>query len=254
MNRRRTEAPSSNLADVVRRLGSPPQHLADERGSLPASSRAKIDCLLREIDETILPRRITLTSGAKVVATLFAGNRRLYQLRPEDDPSRAISRENSDIASLAAAFSQAVGQATSVSVEALGENGPECQSVDSCSVSSLRAELETGEEICAFEALVLALDPLTLAKVDWHRGGDAQAFRGADTWRHILEYCARNLHEGGKPVGSGRGTFDREVKGIAVPIDEAHAIVAGTSEGQGFVCVVPRSEGLRAISTWQTSR
>jgi len=68
------------LRGVIERLTTPREALCEESGLAAPGFKELIECLVREIDETVLPRRLALFSGDDAVATMVVSNRRLLEL------------------------------------------------------------------------------------------------------------------------------------------------------------------------------
>ncbi|WP_238368983.1 hypothetical protein [Heliomarina baculiformis] len=77
-------AGGSRLARALTRLAEPGQGLPSV---VDGGAEAILDVLLKEIDETVMPRRISLLQGADLLIRLVVSNRRLVSTRLPDCPN-----------------------------------------------------------------------------------------------------------------------------------------------------------------------
>ena len=249
-NTESTTSDISRLDRLLRRFSTSAKDLASERGTLPDSPDARLQALLSEIDETVLPRRVNLRAGEQSVARLTISNRRLVAV----DLSGS-SPQQAQLQSTADQFAEGL-------LGIAGTEGPLSVTVDhrpaqsdsleaTCSVSALEAVLGLDTSQSTFERFAQVITPLAIAQSSWPPGPACPGFSGASDWRDLLETYAQEFRNRGKGGRSNAHFEPDETEGVVIPLtDDRILVIAGVAEA-GLAAVLPRTTGLEAIAVWQ---
>lgn len=241
------------LSTAIARLATPHATLSAERQSLPDTPRGRLSALLQEIHETVLPRRITLLQDDTPLAHLTVTNRRLFRVAAAQTP--APDADAQDLQATASALLDLSKQVKSMSTQAVHGGSTNTEGAMGASVEKLRAALGLDDEKNEISHLQGLLAPAALAQMSWTDGPAAYAFSGADTWRDLLEtHAARITHHIATDTVK-KLSATPVTKGMALPLSQDTLLVVACKDRAGVATITPRTEGLKAISTWQiTSR
>lgn len=241
-------ATEDRLGRLLERLSSDPEALAAERQSLPQSAEARLQFLLREIDETVLPRHLDLLAGGKRVARLTVSNRRLIDI---DTPGRASASD--DPQAMAEVFAETLTKlariAGDISLQVTRRTALPSHPEAACSVHTLEQLLGIEPSHIPFERLCRQIEAKALSQLVWANGSDT--LTGAPEWVPALRDIAtryRAMHS--KPRKAPR-IRPMRTEGIAVPLSDDLIIAIVSLAENGLAAVLPRAEGLALIAAWQ---
>lgn len=240
------------LNDVLHRFATPPDRLARKRGTLPDDPRSRLKALLREIDETMLPRRIELHVDGKRLAHLSVCNRRLASVETAAKPAQMPQGGSitSDFAERLVGIATTRGTLTCASARQPDQQ----QAAEfSCSVGRLRAILGLDEQLCEIGRLTEITRPIAIARMSWAGEPAQRDFSGDKTWRPLLKDHARRFrsHAGGRKFDRRPGAGQAE--GIAIPLSAEHLLMVACLADRGIAAILPHATGLKAIISWQTT-
>lgn len=240
------------LDALLRRFATPAGRLARGSAVLPDDPRSRLDALLQEIDEIMLPRRIELHLNGKPLAHLTAFNRRLASveiaLRPLSRPrTEAVAAEFTDQLLEIAAMP---GTLTCSFARLMA--GPRAEE-NTCSVTALKAALGFDPRGCEMTRLTDIMEPIAMAKLSWVGDPGQGSFSGDATWRQALEQHALKFS-----ALTGRKTFNRHngagrAEGLAIPLSAERLVVLARLSDRGFAAILPYEAGLKAIAAWQAA-
>ncbi|SEL90461.1 hypothetical protein SAMN05443999_109120 [Roseovarius azorensis] len=242
----------TRLDDVLRRFATPADRLVRKRGTLPDDPRSRLKALLREIDETVLPRRIELHVNGKRLAHLSVFNRRLASVeiaaRSAPVPQGGIIA--SDFAERLAEIAATRGTLTCVTARQPDQQQP---AEFTCSVGRLRAMLGFDAQLCEIDRLTEIMRPIAIARLSWTGEPAQRDFSGDKIWRPLLEDHARRFHS-----QAGGRKLDRlpragQAEGIAIPLSSEQLLMVACLADRGMAAILPHDAGLKAIVFWQTA-
>ncbi|WP_371224871.1 hypothetical protein [Roseovarius sp. 2305UL8-3] len=96
------------LRNAMERLTTPRETFRDESKVASPDFKELVQCLVREIDETVLPRRLALFSGGHAIATMIASNRRLLELEIDGRKIGTDLGQDASPETVASAYAQAL--------------------------------------------------------------------------------------------------------------------------------------------------
>ncbi|MEM6888976.1 MAG: hypothetical protein AAF636_12640 [Pseudomonadota bacterium] len=240
-----------DLAHILRRLSAGPEDLARERRVLPTGARDRLEVVLREINETVLPRAITVKCSGTALATLFVANRRVFHLQPAAGVLPGVSENSMDTAVIAQQLLDISKSATSIGIETIDRRDHAFTTNQSFSVSALRIALGLDCQDTGASSLDDLLKQHAIAGMRWRAGSKELQFVGAQIWRETMQsHAARMLKIPTSPLLASRSTRSNAV-GLAVPLTQALLLVLARDDEGGFACVVPCEKGFEALGTWQ---
>lgn len=243
---------SPGLGDVLRRLSTNPKLLSQERKSMPADARERLEILLREIDEIVLPRTLWIQANGTDVAALTVANRRLSALTRVDGNSKQIAGESSDANELAMQLLEISKSVTSIRVTPLQSDQPRDEEGSSVSVAALRVALGLDQQVCEIDQLTELLETDAEARLVWTRDYSSPSFTGADTWHASMEVLAKRAMETFNEPDGRSDLKQTSAIGFAMSVSENQILVLACNSNKGLCCIVPKSAGLTAVSNWQT--
>jgi hypothetical protein len=239
-----------NIQETLRRFGTAPDVLAQERRSLPATPRTRLDVLLREIDETVLARNIKLYAHDRHLASLTVSNRRLLrfqgvasedtQPRSEKPTAREFAECLLDIAKTTTRFST-----ENVAKQDKGA-GPET----GCSIAALRSELGLNGGQNTIARLAQLLEKTAAAQLTWTADVESAEYAGDDNLRDFLMNFARAAVEN---MSGPHGALPHAVEpaGLALPVSVKSALVFACDARSGVAAITPLDQGLKTLGDWQ---
>lgn len=240
-----------NLKEVLHRFSTKSSWLAAERQTLPEAPRAQLEVLLREIGETVLPRRIELKAQGVILATLTVSSRRLYAIaRPQQGQSLA---SDVDARVFAAQLLDLSKRATALTTRTIDDPSQISDTGNSCSVAALRSALVIDDRPCDIAHLADLLEPTALAYLTWSGEQAKLVFSGEEAWRGLLQSHAERVIAKLSDAQAVKFPASQDATGIALPISRDRVLIVACKDALGFASVSPVEEGLKAISAWQIS-
>lgn len=249
----RGAAEGSRLTHVIERLAEESPAMARTRRGRAGDGESLLVMLLREIDETVLPRRIVLMSGTQEVAQMAVSNRRLTALRIEGE-TPVGGAEPSDPASAARHFAQRLQAlldrrkqlAMRVDRRPLPGNtdGLSCsaRNIAACIGLSLRPAGGTGEA----RDVLRAIEGMTLAWLcvggksgeDRHRGPE-DLVAGLRAFRAVDQKAAMASIRAQRPAC------------LLLPLPDGRALLRATAGGEQVLALLPGDAVSPAMKAWQ---
>jgi hypothetical protein len=239
------------------RLAATPGQLAAERHAVPDAQHARLLTILREIDETVLPRCVDLCIDRNPVARLTISQRRLVRLELarrgalRADPSvmvRVLADALSALSALPGSMSMVVRR------RAVATPSPET----ACSVAQLRLALAvdlqgqgTAQEAAGLDRLAETLERTAQATCRWTSGQAPLAFAGAPEWTEQLARAADRFRQRSDGGPDNRRFGAQRTQGLAVPLGEGLLLVLAGQGNGGLAAVMPETDGMAAIAHWQ---
>ncbi len=127
------------LRDALVRLALDRDMLLAEKRQTATDDKSLMRLLIREIDDTVLPRKIGLQSGEGIVATLTASNRRMIELQTAG--TTILPEGEAEPNAVVQAYAQAIkalGQGSgSITLQPLGRASQSATNSSACSAASL---------------------------------------------------------------------------------------------------------------------
>ena len=236
---------------LLARLAADPRQLGVERRSLPQGVAPRLAAMLKEIDETVLPRVLCLASNRGEVARLIVSHRRLISV---DLPGRPFSpREDDCLPDLMAARLVEIAEtrADLVLTIARRETVPD-HAETACSLLALTKALETATPQNAFDRLLDQVSAKCQARLLWSATNTQMHFSGAEAWEVPLQTLVANYRAMGRDHQADARVGPLRTEGVAIPVDADRVVVIAVHDKKGFAVVLPRQEGLAMIAAWQS--
>ena len=235
---------------LLRRFAAGPTQLVQDRTEMPTAPDARLYSLLREIDETVLPRRLTVLHDKTPLAELVIANRRLVsaQLIASAQTRSAAQSGLEDVRSCLIAISKSVGILSMVTEL----HTARIPSTDTTwSLAALKAAFNLEDAQACVARLARMIEPVADAYVSWSRSSTPQGGHGSEHIRaflqaHVLRFCSRSKN---RPK-SVRFSADK-VEGVIVPLSAKTVLVLAGVSDCGIAAIVPASEGFTIVSNWQ---
>lgn len=246
---------TDRLLGAIERLILPCEELIDENTLVAHGYKSLIDLLAREIDETVLPRRLALFSGEQAVATLIVSNRRLLQLEIEGKKIKTdtgLDTSPERVANTYAQALQALCARTSPLVLRMVGRASHTSASTACSARHLS---EFSEAPCCknrLKAFLKEIHPLTHG---WLFRSDESEAVAHDPDKTVfkklaaLEQKVDSEHEARNRV-QHLGRNDANLAAFAISTElQAIVVVDGRDR---LIAALPLSEMARAFAHWNT--
>lgn len=237
-----------DLLHAIERLGVEATSLKNERSCLPSDVRGRVDYLLREIEETVVPRRIQVWRQEEVLAQLDVSKRRFVSVALTDPscPQQTVDAYDPDaLADILVYLGQ---RATRIETTRM-QFSIDMQAHESCSAADLRSKLFDQRTASELAALGDLLEQDAVAKLTWRERSQTLNCTGEKSWRELLLEIAKKLRD---QIRFERdGAMNRDVKGLAIPMAQDRILIVGLSTEGGVAAILSRENGMRAIAMWQ---
>ena len=235
---------------LLQRLSAAPHQLAAERRVLPQGAEARLEAMLTEIDEIVLPRVLWLKSGAQDVARLIVSHRRLIDVEMQGQSAAPIAPETlpQHLAARLITIAQGRG-ALSVTVGRRSTQPNHAETA--CSVTSLRQALALVATQTGYDRLLRQLEEQSTALTQWDTTVAGTRFSGQDSWMKPLHAMAARFLEVGRHQHGDARVGPQGTQGAAIPIAGRQLLIMACLEERGFAAVLPFEVGLRIIADWQ---
>ena len=243
-------SPKVQLHDVLQRFAMDARNLADARKSLPSDPAARLTAILQEIDETVLPKCISILSQNEVAGELTVANRRLLRIRVHPQPTCAADPAQGNLAEISGMLLKLAGIGESMSVAS--DRGLQSRSEENAgvSVAALKAEFEKANQHCDVAVFSEILRPVAIACLSWENDLDISGFTGAQQYRDDLENHARQLIRS-LDARHRISHLKRRADGFAMPTGADDLIVSVWNGQNGVAGYVARDAGFQVINDWQ---
>ena len=235
---------TSELKDSLLRLATQPQDLAKERRKLPDNPNERLDRVLQEIEEIVLPRTLWLEADGKDIASLQVANRRLASISTFGADKQTVFSDTDNVQRLANLITKLSKAVTSLRVTGPDQKRSDQEAGHDAAVSALKTALNDQRVNFDIGGLAVCLDEVSTAKFDWTETTANGTFSGDEAWRAQVETAAEKVNEQSENLGG-------QVLGYAIPLNDTVALIIARGSGKGICRVAPLSDGLRAIGEWQ---
>lgn len=240
---------SAKLNATIQRFAAPHDMLASERRILPETPRARLTALLREIEETVMPRRIALCKDGRAIAHMTVSNRRLFKITPNDETAGTANTQ--DVTTLATDLLELSKGVECLAIEAHREEAPNLDGGSGFGADKIEQALGLGADDSDILILTDLLAPIALAQITWTDTPAQHHLSGAETWRSLLKTHAERVTSEIASRNAHKLPSDPGATGMALPLSDETLLVIAWKDTSGVASVAPRDAGLKAISTWQ---
>lgn len=247
----------SRLTEVIGRFARSRTKDGVANGVAPQMSF--VERVLREIDETVLPRRIVVQSGRRVVARLLVSQRRLFAVRIEEKPGDTTGPEPGDPAQAARMFAARLQKAL--------------HGISDMRMTVARSNFEPGTDRvgCSVAGLAFAMG----VRIGQARATDLEALRRvviarADAWLHqrndtgqpeadgdialIAELHLMAAEATARAVQSGaRRRIGANAPSCTLfPVAAGKVALSAQADADLLLAILPEAEIQPLIAAWQT--
>ncbi len=240
----------SRLGDLVHRfvlVGAEAAHdKAGNCGGDPVSAALRL--ILREIDETVLPRYLTVYDSDRPLARLVVSNRRLFALECEGNVATEVP---SDPPAAARVFVQGLrnlaATATILRIRTSGRALEIGHSGVSCSASHLAAAAglsENGGDADRLDAFVDQVKPFCHG---WTRCGAQDNRTGGDS--ELADHLI-GLSETGYGLTKSSRVAPARPECAVVPLPEDVSLVVAADGRRRLIAVIPTETASEVLSVW----
>ena len=259
----------SKLGDVIWRFADNSTRLKKKW----VLSEQKIDSLMlaifREIDETVLPREIALTTNANVVLRLLVASRRLLSLeivgnleQPDQTETGVTetgatgSGDSEDIAQVNANRLQSVlEQSSEIHIQITPRDLVSASNRKSCSAYSLAASVglplraaEPSENINEF---FLNVEKLATASVRFQRKSNQTDKQGNDSLTDLLMTVAERSYGDARKSGPSAGFGAVKPFCSVFRLNESMSVLVAHDSDEKVLFVMPPNKVRVAMALWQ---
>jgi hypothetical protein len=243
-----TEAAARRRA-LMQRLAAPGRHTPGPV-PLPAAPAARLEALLTEIDETVLPRVLVVEAGGRDLARLIVSHRRLISIDLPGRPAPACDAD-SLAGILAARLVEVAGAAGLLALSIARRSATPGHAEIACSPAALRAALHQRLRESPLDRLIRLAGSHVLASLTWSEASGPGQFVGPPAWdQRLLQMAA--------PFRQRRAALRREARigraaaeGLLLPLGADLVLLFADLDGQGVAAVLPRPVGLALVAAWQ---
>lgn len=237
-------------AAILRRLATEPASLAAERRVLPGEASERLQALLRQIDEIVLPRLLRLFCAGREVARLTVSQRSLVAL---DMPGRPPMPEDAaDLVDICAPrLVELANLRGDLSLKVERRAARPGRALAACSVPALTLAVALTSSQSAYDRLLRQAEARSFARLMWSEASPTAQFVGAPEWKALLATMADAHRSLRQAQGSGARFAPSQLDGLAVPVSEDKLLVIASVQGKGFAVILPSQSGLDMIAAWQ---
>lgn len=237
--------------DILMRLAADARALAAERRLLPRGVEARLAFLLREIDETVLPRLMRLFCAGREVARLTVSQRSLIALDMPGRPS--MPEDAADLVDICAPrLIELANLRSDLSLKVERRPAQPSRALAACSVPALTLAVALTSSQSAYDRLLRQAEARSFARLMWSEANPAAQFAGAPEWKALLATVADSYRGLRQAQGSGARFAPSQLDGLAVPVSEDKLLVMASVQGKGFAVILPSQSGLDMIAAWQS--
>lgn len=230
---------SGRLAGAIGRLSA---------GDEAAGTANPIQAVLREIDETVLPRRITLRSETGAAVDLLVSNRRLYAVTVGGEAGADPSDPQEAAGIFARRLKAALGQVRRVTLHAARpEVDPDVQHIG-CTAQALAQAIGVAfraNTAAGLEEFLAWIEAEALAWLRPGKGGAERSGGAADLIGPLRAFAGRTP-EGATQVG-GRAPLCS-----LLPLPDGRLVLSVSGAGRGMVAVLAEDRRGALLDIWHS--
>ena len=242
---------SQGLDALLAKFAAPIETTAHKSTTLPNEPGDRLNVLLREIDETVLPRRLTIKQDQSGVAYLDISNRRLVGISCDDKTGVDKSEAQSDSSYCAAALLSLVQSSAELAFDVGYRPSAYEDTGISCSYAMLKEALGLGGGDTPLAQIERAIAKTANAILCWTHEDPVGVFNGEDAWQSTLQ-------QGRDALGAQKAATERvahlsegDLRCLVMPFSETDAIVLAKQDGNGLAAVMSTEQALDVLSKWR---
>lgn len=240
------------LRSLLDRFAAPVEVRLGPDHPLPAAPAERLTEVLREIDETVLPRRLTLLADGQEIGNLNISNRRLVGLSGAND---AADEAETDLdAAGCAALLLNLCMYKGALTWCMSHRPPDYQdSSINCSAEQLRTALAIAPDRDDISRLSDLAKSQALSMLHWEDAKSVGKSSGA-TELHDLLQGYRTAFQAATSCEGTPKFEDRRTKGHVVELAADLSLLIAQSNERGCAFILPTKDALRTIASWQVAR
>lgn len=214
--------------------------LATERNIAVSAPSARLGNMLREIDETVLPRTLVVEIDGVPHAAIRVSGRRLRQVTAL---AVSVGKDASDIESVARCLLDLALIPGAMTLRGTRHAGSDTSDDAKYSAQSLRNAIKGRDPV---DRLLSMLANPAMSALTWHGTVDGAQKVGDPAYHALLRACADGC------MASPSETLPQTAPlGMAFELDGNRLVVISGTQARGVAMVAARADGLRAIARWQ---
>ncbi|MDU8927834.1 hypothetical protein RXV86_10605 [Alisedimentitalea sp. MJ-SS2] len=249
------DAPCVNdpLRRAVERLNADLVTYLGEGQTLMGDMAQVMQAILREIDETILPRRFDLADDSGPIAHLSIASRRLVRVGlPGDDNSCEIPETTTAAAYFTILLERACKAGGPFRLERIGRDDTISDSGQSCSVQDMRDALATMSMAGKPHALFKQIEPTAISWV-FIEGNDAEPRQGgtADHFDMLANLASNERRQAGVHTRLA-GKLAAKPTCTILPLGDALRVIVASDQEALLLAVLTVEQVAQVVETWST--
>jgi hypothetical protein len=230
----------------IERLRTDVAALASERNALAGSVRDRIHALLREIDETVLPRSIQVWDDTCCIGEICVARRSVLSAQ-----GRAASLEGGDPQTVAQVLVELAQVGRLVKVIRMTVPPSAGGVPSSVTAQTLERYLFPTTADPELKQLDRLLESHATILLRWSETPQTLDVSGDQRWRKPVLQLAKTFRSQTTGDHSTSTAVSERAQGMALMLNDGMLAIAARDRQGGLCAVLPRDAGLRAIERWQ---
>ena len=236
------------LRHALARLTRNSADFADERRAIHPDLPQLMQAILREVDETVLPRRYMISGRAGPLVCLSVVSRRLVAVEPSitgEDPD--TTRTGPSAVQFLQMIEAACAGGGPFTLAPAGRDERVSEAGQSCTAQDLRDALGTGSASGKVQAFFNRHHPNT---VSWlFVADDGPQFGGDARHQDVLTTLADRART---PAPDRVGTVVKPTCTV-LPLGDDHRVIISSDQTALYLCVVTPEQAVTATAAWRTA-
>ncbi len=254
-----TENGGSKLGDAIRRFADNSSGLTKHWVLHSQNIDSLMLAIFREIDETVLPREITLSTDANVEVRLLTANRRLLSLETDENSEQPDQTETSDTENVAQVYANrlhsVIKRSGEIHIQSTARELVSSSNRKSCSADSLAASvgllLRAAEQSENISEFFLGVEKLALASVRYRKKSRQTDKRGNDSLTDLLMTIVERSYSNARQLGPSAGITAAKPFCSVFHLTESMSVIVAHDRNEKAFFVMPPNKVSVAMALWQ---
>ena len=243
------------LRETLSSIGNPAGPPWGDRDTPARSYEELVERLACEIDQTVLPRKLALVEGSRVVCSLVLSNRRLIEMTAGNADINSARNSEADPDAVARGYAQAlqklIAEHGALHLRRAGRAVQTASQGNACSAARLSGYADTK---CFDDQLKAFLKLLHATSLGWiYRADGAEAVAHdpqAETFERLLTLDSNILTQSDDPARPARLNRSAPICTAMTLSNEAQSLIASDGKDR-LVAAIPQSQLEAALALWQ---